>query len=490
MNGDKAADKALEQLESLRIEETVNRYEIADAGGIGQDSPPPLFTQTDPRTLKPHPQNSTIYGLDEDVTELIALIRVSGWVKPLVITPAGTIISGHQRCKAVLALEWDQVLVEVREFPDELAELEALLLENATRLKNTEQKVREGEAWREIEAFKAKLRQKASLKTGNHTPVQENFPERERGQSRDRIANRVGIGSGRTYDKAALVVGVIDSETQNGSLVSAEGLRKVLNEKSIDAAHKLAKIPPQKRQEIAELLVKGMAKSIKQAVKMLNQNNSSGDNNADSSDPSQPSLAGFSVGDWVEINENAHAYNKTYIGQRGRIEQVLAAEKLFSVSLERVTDKIRFEPCELSLLVRSAPLHPVRVGDIVFVRIERHEAAEQEQRKWNGFWGKVAQLGEMGSLKVDMGKESLRLFPRDVHPVDAPNTELQQVVERVLRLRRLDLDEFEEGILDMFQRREWFKPRQLDHLDFIEKFYRRADSQRTQNHQVVQFRER
>lgn len=67
MNADKAVDKALAQLESLRVEETVNRYEIADAGGIGQDSPPPVFTQTDPKTLKPHPQNSTIYGLDEDV---------------------------------------------------------------------------------------------------------------------------------------------------------------------------------------------------------------------------------------------------------------------------------------------------------------------------------------------------------------------------------------------------------------------------------------
>jgi hypothetical protein len=39
---------------------------------------------------------------------------------------------------------------------------------------------------------------------------------------------------------------------------------------------------------------------------MLNKNN-----DEDSNDPSQPSLAGFSVGDWVEVNEHAHTHNKT-----------------------------------------------------------------------------------------------------------------------------------------------------------------------------------
>ena len=76
-------------------------------------NPPPVFKQVDPRTLKPHPQNSAIYGKSEDVTELIESIRIYGWVKPFVVTPAGTIISGHQRCKALLALGWDQILVKL-----------------------------------------------------------------------------------------------------------------------------------------------------------------------------------------------------------------------------------------------------------------------------------------------------------------------------------------------------------------------------------------
>jgi len=452
------------------------------------ENPPPIFKQADPRSLKPHPQNSAIYGESEDATELIELIRISGWVKPLVVTPTGTIISGHRRCKAVLKLGWESIMVEVREFSDELAELEALLLENASRLKTTEQKVREGEAWKEVETFKAKLRQKASLKNGNHTPVPKNFSEREKGESRNHIAKRVGLGSGLTYEKAALVVGVIDEDTKKGDLVTAQGLRQVLNEKSVDAAHTLAKKSPQERQALAELITNGKAKSLKQAVKMINLNNDPGGNDADSSDPSKPSLAGFSVGDWVEISETAHAYNLIYIGQRGRVEQVLAAEKQISVSIEGLTDKIRFDPHELSLLVRSAPANSVHVGDIVFIRIDAREAASTQQRRWNGFWGKVTLLGEMGSLKVDMGSESLQLFPRDLKPIDAPSAELPQVVERVLRLRFLDLDQVEEKMLDVFQRREWLTPRQLHYLDFMEKFYLHADLHKNDLHQVVQFR--
>ena len=438
---------------------------------VRDENPPPVFTQFDPRTLKPHQKNSAIYGEEEDVTELIELIRMSGWVKPLVVTPTGTIISGHQRCKAVLALGWESIMVEVREFADELAELEALLLENASRLKSTEQKVREGEAWKEVETFKANLRRHASLKHGNHSPVPENFPEREKGDSRDLIAKRVGIGSGRTYEKAALVVSVIDSDTKKGDLVTAQGLRQVLNEKSVDAAHTLAKKPPPERQALAELITKGIAKSIKQAVKMINQNNSEDSSNADCSDPSQPSFAGFSIGDWVEISSQAHAQNKTYVGQRGRVEQLLAAEKQISVSFEGLADKIRFEPCELCLLVRSAPQSPVRIGDIVFIQIERHEAASPEQRRWNGFWGKVTKIGETGSVSIDVGSESLQLFPRDLKPLDVPSAELLQVVERVLQLRRLALDEVEERILDVLQRREWCTPHQLIHLENIEKLY-------------------
>ncbi len=94
--------------------------------------------EVDPNTLQPHPLNAPIYGEEENVEELVELISQSGWVKPLVVTTTSRIISGHRRWKAALQVGLDSIPVEVREFQTELQELEALLLENATRIKTTE----------------------------------------------------------------------------------------------------------------------------------------------------------------------------------------------------------------------------------------------------------------------------------------------------------------------------------------------------------------
>jgi len=446
------------------------------------ENPPPVFTQFDPRSLKPHPQNSAIYGSEEDVTELIDLIRTSGWVKPLVITPTGTIISGHRRLRAVLKLGWESVTVEVREFDDELAELEALLLENASRLKTIEQKVREGEAWQELEVSKAKIRQKSHLKVGNSDPVRINLSTRERGRVRDHIASRVGLGSGCTYAKAAKVVTQIDSETTVGHMEIAQALRKVLNEQSVDAAHTLLLKSPEDLAEIAKLINSGKAKSIKQAVKMMKQNKQ-----AENYPPSQATLEGFSAGDWVLVNENAQ--DTAHIGQKGQVEQLLTVEQQLSVKLRDIPDKVRFYPHELTLIVKAPPPNPFRVGEIAFVDIDACEAASPQEKRWNGYWGKVTHIGEVGSISVDVGSKSLQLFPRDLKQIDAQGTEFRQVVERVLRLRRLELDEAEVGLLSLFQRREWLTPRQLDYLDYMEKLLG-ADSQGSRKHQVVSFRRR
>lgn len=234
-----------------------------------------MLSQANPRALSPHPWNSAIYGEDYDVTELISLIRDSGWVKRLVITPTGTIISGHRRWKAVLALGWESVPVEVREFPDSLAELEALLLENASRFKTNEQKVREGEAWSDIEKHRALQRQKQAAATTNQQlgrtsvpTLQENFPEASKGQTRDAIAHRIGLGSGRTYEKAASVVRAIDSLMEDIP-EAAMALRKVLNKQSIDAAYQVVKKPTEERTKILAAIASGQAKTTKEAVALL-----------------------------------------------------------------------------------------------------------------------------------------------------------------------------------------------------------------------------
>ena len=162
-------------------------------------------------SLNAHPINSLIYS-DEDVSELVELIRDSGWVKPLVVTPNHTIISSYRRWKAVCLLGWETVPVEYREFFDELAELEALLLENASQFRTTEQKVREALIWKKVDVSKVKRKQLTAQNNNAGKAVGENFPQllQEKGKTCARVAVRVGLGSGRTYSKAAKVVALID----------------------------------------------------------------------------------------------------------------------------------------------------------------------------------------------------------------------------------------------------------------------------------------
>ena len=65
------------------------------------------------------------------------------------------------------------------------------------------QKMAEAEELETIERARARERQLSVLKRGDENPVKERFPER--GQTRDKVASAIGIGSGRNYEKAAKV---------------------------------------------------------------------------------------------------------------------------------------------------------------------------------------------------------------------------------------------------------------------------------------------
>src|SRR6476469_7216642 len=210
-----------------------------------------IYEQVDPKSLTPHPLNCMIYGEEEDVSELVDLISKKGWIKPLVVTPQNLIISGHRRWKSAIQLGLEVVPVEIREFPSELAELEALLLENTSRLKTTEQKIREANAWKNVETSKARVRQLSTLRQGSSTPVTPNLALREKGETREKVARRVGLGR-TNYEKTTL-----------GNLSQAQTLRKVLNQ-SVDAAYQLIKKSTEKRSQILETLAGG--KTIKEAL--------------------------------------------------------------------------------------------------------------------------------------------------------------------------------------------------------------------------------
>lgn len=231
-----------------------------------------VLQQVSLNLLTPHPRNAIIYGASEDVSDLVELITESGWVEPLVVTPNYVIVSGHRRWKACQILGKENVPVVFRDFPDEISELRALLLENASRNKTIEQRIREGMAWELIEQEKARHRQGTRTDLRN---IPENFPECSTGDSRDAIAKRIGL-SGRSYSKARNIIERIDSELKEGNGLSAQALRSALI-KSIDAAHQLLHKSADERTEIAELIEKGKARSVAAAIRLLKKSNHSGE---------------------------------------------------------------------------------------------------------------------------------------------------------------------------------------------------------------------
>ena len=118
--------------------------------------------------LQTHLANSKIYNDEyEDVTELAEQIKKSGWIKPLVVNHFNVIISGHRRYRAAIKLGMKEIPIERKSFSSTEDEMEMLLLENHTRLKTIEQKVREAEAWRKIEEARARARKHANLRNNN-----------------------------------------------------------------------------------------------------------------------------------------------------------------------------------------------------------------------------------------------------------------------------------------------------------------------------------
>ncbi|MFT8313213.1 MAG: ParB N-terminal domain-containing protein [Clostridium sp.] len=199
----------------------------------------------DINALKTHPKNSEIYG-EDDIEELAEKIKKSGYVKPLYTNSDYVVISGHRRLKACFSLGYKTVPIVIKQFKDKQEELEILLLENMYREKTTEQKVREAEIWEAIEKEKAEKRRLATQNNNTAKAVKENFPTQvESGQTRDIVAKKVGIGSGKTLEVAKKVVTKIDEYKVKGEIEKAENLSKVLN-KSVSGAKKIIdeNLPP------------------------------------------------------------------------------------------------------------------------------------------------------------------------------------------------------------------------------------------------------
>jgi len=155
-----------------------------------------IIEWVDPHILKPHPLSLQIYG-EDGYQDLVASIRELGVLQPLYATPKDIIISGHRRWRAA-QIAHRQVPVIRKSYPSKLDEKQAIIELNRNRIKTGRQLYNEGKMVKEIEAERARVRELAGKKID---PV-ENFPQ---GKTRDIVAQTIGLGSGKQWDKLEYV---------------------------------------------------------------------------------------------------------------------------------------------------------------------------------------------------------------------------------------------------------------------------------------------
>lgn len=154
--------------------------------------------------LHPHPLNERLYGQEELPEPFLVSVRKKGILAPLAVKEDGTIISGHRRLQAALATGLEFVPVEIVHYENELDEREAIIEFNRQREKTFSQKMAEAEELKAVESERARLRQ-AHGQTAPGKNACGNVSTSDNGKTRDKVAATIGIGSGRTYEKAAKV---------------------------------------------------------------------------------------------------------------------------------------------------------------------------------------------------------------------------------------------------------------------------------------------
>lgn len=197
--------------------------------------------------LKPNPLNEVIYGKTEQDNQLIESIRKHGIIEPLVIKQDGTIISGHRRWQTAMNLEEiTEIPYRIESFKNELDEQEALIEYNRYRVKVYSQIMNEAEKLVEIETKRAKERMSLGGQGVEMFPHLKN----PKGKTRDIIGQKIGVGSGRQFDKA----NKIWQEAKQGNEEAKKLVNKIdKNEMSINKAYLTIK-QQEKRSEIEENL--------------------------------------------------------------------------------------------------------------------------------------------------------------------------------------------------------------------------------------------
>lgn len=140
-----------------------------------------------------------------DLQELAEDIKENGLINPPVVTPEYELIAGERRLRALKALGYRQVEVRVMSVKDAEHQLNLEISENETRKDfSKKERINYGRQLEQIERLKARKRQEQGKDLG------ENF---HKGRTTDIVAEKMGIGSGRQYEKEKFIVDHADPET-------------------------------------------------------------------------------------------------------------------------------------------------------------------------------------------------------------------------------------------------------------------------------------
>ena len=137
-----------------------------------------------------------------DISELAKDIEQNGLINPPTVTPDLVLIAGERRLAACKLLGWQQIEVKVMEVRDYEHQLRLEISENENRKDFTlAERLDWARRLEQVERLKARERQ------GERTDlnIRENFPGSETGRARDKVAQAVGLGSGRQYEKAKYI---------------------------------------------------------------------------------------------------------------------------------------------------------------------------------------------------------------------------------------------------------------------------------------------
>jgi len=189
-----------------------------------------------------------------DIEDLAADIKQNGLINPIVINPDYQLIAGERRLRAHQFLNFKQVPVRVMEITDYEHQLRLEISENEHRKEFTfSERVEWARRLEQVEKLKAKERMGQG---------KENLPDHESGQVRDIVAEQVGFGSGKQYDKAKFI---IDNATPEIIQQLDDGVisthRAFIETKSKLDEEKLAR---QEAEERAEFLEEERQKFLKQ----------------------------------------------------------------------------------------------------------------------------------------------------------------------------------------------------------------------------------